>query len=342
MGISQTIVLNYSPSESSLHRSWPQELSNTWQKCTPPCILQQVPRYSETSTSTTISPVQKFSNKHNTWDDSFVNSWVLPKWNWGSGERATTSFKKQFLPIFQDGRPAHLIFRQRAKGPRNTLGRRIRRTSQFDSIICSRSSTHHSVIVLQGLWRARPLLSVDHIVKKFFNASGNSKFPGTNLLLTISTLSGKTTTKYSISRWYATNDSPAISITLHCLSDASSSAYGTVIYLRQIHEENSVAVYMVFCKTRAPPLKVFTIPRAELAAAYLMSKQLTYMAHLLDIFILNINTWTDSTIVLCRPRNVPSILKTFVAHRISAIQVLLPICTWRHVFTKDNPRGVSA
>jgi len=105
--------------------------------------------------------------------------------------------------------------------------------------------------------------------------------------------------KYPISRRYATNESPTISSSLHGLSNVSNLAYRAVIYLRQIHEDNSVTVSLVVFKVRVAPLKVLTIPRAELAATYLMSKLLTYIAHLLDISISNFNAWTDSTLVLC-------------------------------------------
>jgi hypothetical protein len=53
--------------------------------------------------------------------------------------------------------------------------------------------------------------------------------------------------------------------------------------------------------------------------------------------------WTDSTIVLCSLKQVPTLWKIFVANRVSEIQ---DIHSWQHVRSADNPanyvsRGVA-
>ncbi len=102
-----------------------------------------------------------------------------------------------------------------------------------------------------------------------------------------------------------------------------------------MHEDASISVSLVISKARVVPLKPLTTPRAELVAAYLLAKLLDYTSQLLHIP--DIYAWTDSFIVLCWLRKLPSTLKTFVAHRVSAIQDLVPTSKWRHVSTTDNP-----
>ena len=154
-----------------------------------------------------------------------------------------------------------------------------------------------------------------------------------------------TITSHPVPRRHTLNSSPVIFKSLHGFADASNMAYGAVVYLRQVHEDMSVSISLVLSKARVAPLKVLTTPRAKLVAVYLLSKLLTYVSKLLDIP--TYFAWTDSTIVLCWLRKLPTTLKTFVAHRVSAIQDLVPTSRWRHVPTQENPadllsRGVPA
>ena len=106
-----------------------------------------------------------------------------------------------------------------------------------------------------------------------------------------------TITSHPVPRRHTLNSSPVIFKSLHGFADASNMAYGAVVYLRQVHEDTSVSISLVLSKARVAPLKVLTTPRAELVAAYLLSKLLTYVSKLLDIP--TYFAWTDSTIVLC-------------------------------------------
>ncbi len=152
-------------------------------------------------------------------------------------------------------------------------------------------------------------------------------------------------TKHPISRRYTSKDDPVTSSELHGFSDASKDAYGAVIYLRQLHEDGTLSVSLVIAKARVAPVKGLTIPRAELLAAYLMVKLLKYAAQLLHIT--NTTAWTDSAIVLCWMRKMPSSLNAFVANRVMVMHDLLPDAKWKHVATTQNPadllsRGMTA
>ena len=150
---------------------------------------------------------------------------------------------------------------------------------------------------------------------------------------------------HPVSRRYTHNDQPVIAKTLHGFADASNTAYGAVVYLRQLHQDTSVSVSLVISKARVAPLKVVTTPRAELVAAYLLAKLLSYVSNILNVT--ECFAWSDSTIVLSWLKKVPSTLKTFVSHRVAAIQDLIPASKWHHVSTTENPadllsRGVPA
>ncbi len=152
-------------------------------------------------------------------------------------------------------------------------------------------------------------------------------------------------TSHPIIRRYTSNDAPVRLKELHGFSDASKDAYGAVIYLRQLHEDGTISISMVIAKARVSPLKGLTIPRAELLAAYLMIKLLDYAAQTLHIT--PSTAWTDSAIVLCWMRKMPSSLNAFVANRVMAIQEILPDVKWKHISTTQNPadllsRGMSA
>ncbi len=82
---------------------------------------------------------------------------------------------------------------------------------------------------------------------------------------------------HSISRRYTLNDKTVQYTSLHGFSDASNQAYGAAVYLRQVHEDTFVSVSLVFARARVSPLKTITIPRAELLAAHMLAKVLTYV-----------------------------------------------------------------
>ncbi len=136
---------------------------------------------------------------------------------------------------------------------------------------------------------------------------------------------------------------------LHGFSDASSVAYGAVVYIRTVQDNNLIHTALVVAKARVLPVKHTTIPKAELLGAQLLAKLLTHTGKLLNVPSQDLHAWTNSAIVLYwSSKELSQLAKDrFVANRIQVIQDLLPSTKWRHVPTTDNPadlasRGVKA
>ncbi|XP_076394339.1 uncharacterized protein LOC143265527 [Megachile rotundata] len=98
-------------------------------------------------------------------------------------------------------------------------------------------------------------------------------------------------------------------IQLHGFCDASESAYGACVYIRSTDKINNCYVQLLCAKSRIAPIKTTTIPRLELY----------------------------STIVLHWIQASPHTLKTFVANRVSEIQLKTNIHDWHHIASEDNP-----
>ncbi len=145
-------------------------------------------------------------------------------------------------------------------------------------------------------------------------------------------------TSQAIPRKYSPCPELVIHTALHGFSNASKDAYGAVVYVRQLDRDGRITTSLVISKARVAPLKSLTIPRAELAGAYLLAKLLSYSAHILCVT--EINAWTDSAIILCWLRKVPSSLNVFVGNRVAAIHELLLDAKWRHVNTHNNPADI--
>jgi hypothetical protein len=101
-------------------------------------------------------------------------------------------------------------------------------------------------------------------------------------------------------------------------------------------------------KSRLAPIKQLTIPRLELQAATLATRQDALLRQELgpDLDLTRSQYWTDSTIVLQYIRNDEARYHTFVANRVAEIQERTEPHDWHHVPTLENPaddasRGVS-
>ncbi|XP_044779747.1 uncharacterized protein LOC123327400 [Drosophila simulans] len=110
--------------------------------------------------------------------------------------------------------------------------------------------------------------------------------------------------------------SPFRDVQLHGFADASSHAYGAVVYAR-VAVGCSFQVTLVAAKTRVAPIKPVSIPRLELNAAT--------------------SCWTDSEIVLHWLSAPPRRWNTYVCNRTSEILSDFPRSCWNHVRTEDNP-----
>ena len=134
---------------------------------------------------------------------------------------------------------------------------------------------------------------------------------------------------------------------LHHFADASEVAYGVVSYLRTVDTDGRAQTALLMAKSRLAPIKPLTIPRLELQAATLATRQDALLRRELGIKIDRSQFWTDSTIVLQYVRNTEARYHTFVANRVAEIHERTSVEDWRHVPTRSNPaddasRGVPA
>ncbi|GFY57282.1 integrase catalytic domain-containing protein [Trichonephila inaurata madagascariensis] len=126
---------------------------------------------------------------------------------------------------------------------------------------------------------------------------------------------------------------------IHCFSDASKSAYETVLYLRFVTCNNEIETSFVCSKSRVAPLKSLTLPRLELTAALLSARVAKQVSSCLK-FDANIYYWTDSLISYYWIRGDSSAFKPYVKNRVQEIQSLSDQIQWGHCPGKDNPADI--
>ncbi|GFY21634.1 DUF1758 domain-containing protein [Trichonephila clavipes] len=120
-------------------------------------------------------------------------------------------------------------------------------------------------------------------------------------------------------------------------SDASEKAYGLSIYLKSISALGEVKVCLVTSKSRVSPLKQISIPRLELCGAVLAAKLMKKVKEALNLQIIAVHFWSDSTIVISWIHRESRELKTFVANRVSKIHQLSSCDQWHHIASEQNP-----
>lgn len=138
----------------------------------------------------------------------------------------------------------------------------------------------------------------------------------------------------------------ASEIEFHVFSDASSQAYGAVVYIREVFKDKIITRFIA-SKAKVSPLQVVSIPRLELMAACIGLKLVKRIIQCLEFEIDRVTLWTDSMDVLYWIRQYGKLFKPFVANRVGNIQKHSKISQWRYVPTKLNPadllsRGVLA
>lgn len=146
----------------------------------------------------------------------------------------------------------------------------------------------------------------------------------------------KETKAITIPRWL--NCTKACRLELHAFSDASTSGYAAVVYLRVVNQFNQVYSSIVSAKTKVAPIeKELSVPRLELCGAALAAKLLSEISQVLNIPKQQLHAWTDSTIVLAWLKGGASRWTTFVSNRVSEILTILDYEQWSHVTTDMNP-----
>jgi hypothetical protein len=125
----------------------------------------------------------------------------------------------------------------------------------------------------------------------------------------------------------------------HHFADASQKAYGVVSYLRTVDMAGQVSSTLVMAKSRLAPIKELTVPRLELQAATLATRQDALLRRELgeELELDRSQYWTDSTIVLQYIRNRSARYHTFVANRVTEIQDRSDDKDWHHVPSAENP-----
>ena len=142
--------------------------------------------------------------------------------------------------------------------------------------------------------------------------------------------------KFKIKRWQSV-PGKAVVQELHHFCDASNIGYGTASYLREKHEDGKINISLLYAKSRVTPVKEFTIPRLELAAAKEAVKANNTLQRALKTSIDDVFYWTDSTIVLKYINNQNKAFKTYETNRLAYIRSGGEPKQWFHVEGKQNP-----
>ena len=73
------------------------------------------------------------------------------------------------------------------------------------------------------------------------------------------------------------------SVGLHTFVDASQDAYGAVVYLRIVYQDESVSVRLITSKTKVAPLQTVSIPCLELMGVNLGNKLAQSVSNVFNI-----------------------------------------------------------
>jgi hypothetical protein len=126
---------------------------------------------------------------------------------------------------------------------------------------------------------------------------------------------------------------------LHIFVDASSEAFGSVVYNKNSSLQKPK---IVAAKGRVAPLKSLSIPRMELLAAVLGLTLTLAICSSLKMNIHQCTFWSDSMNVLYWIHSQSRKYKTFVANRVGFIHSHTSPSQWRYVPTKENPADLAS
>ncbi|CAG4928687.1 unnamed protein product [Colias eurytheme] len=154
-----------------------------------------------------------------------------------------------------------------------------------------------------------------------------------------------TISQFQVPRWLQTQENDLIE--LHGFCDASTKAYGSVVYCK-ITRNNNSSVVLVAGKTKLVPLsKKCSLPRLELCGAVLLSKLMAKIKKCLVNYNITVYGWVDSILVLGWLNGQVDRWKPFVANRVKQVTYSMSADCWRYVASKENPadcasRGLTA
>ncbi len=148
--------------------------------------------------------------------------------------------------------------------------------------------------------------------------------------------------RYPVKRRVVPHDDEVVFQQVHAFADASTEAYGAVVYLRTVYRDTSVSTVLITSKARVAPVKPLTVPRLELLAAYLLTRLVQSVITDLRLSMQDVYAWTDSSIVLAWLRKSSANLKVFVANRVRATQEVIPGKSWRHVRSAESPADLAS
>ena len=124
---------------------------------------------------------------------------------------------------------------------------------------------------------------------------------------------------------------------LHSFSDASTSGKGCVTYLRSLAGQD-VEVSFVAGKSLVVPADTnTTVPKLELLAADLCSRQHAKARRALRLPVRREFFWCDSEVVLSWLKSTKKRHSKYISRRINNIKRRSDVGSWRHVPTEKNP-----
>ncbi|XP_075990300.1 uncharacterized protein LOC142985947 [Anticarsia gemmatalis] len=149
-----------------------------------------------------------------------------------------------------------------------------------------------------------------------------------------------------IPRWLGYDDTCRLE--LHGFCDASQKAYGCVIYIKVI-KQNEIDIKLMVGKSRLVPCEnEVSLPRLELCGALLLSEVMIKIKQALSPDVdIKVHGWTDSMAVLGWLQGNPDRWKPFVSNRVRKIVEVMPPDWWHYVKSAENPadcasRGLTA
>ncbi|KAL1448295.1 hypothetical protein WDU94_003587 [Cyamophila willieti] len=148
-----------------------------------------------------------------------------------------------------------------------------------------------------------------------------------------------------IPRWAMTAKTDGVDRELHIFTDASKSAYATVIYLL-VRRQEDVQLHLLGSKARVAPTsktkKGMTIPRLELLAALIGARLFSTVVEDFRLKDVTATFWTDATTVLAWLGRPDDPWDVYVRNRVVEIKKLTGTYEWRHVPGEMNPADMAS